>query len=110
MTSNLILALQITALGMGLVFGAILLLWLTMVILTAVAGEDSRASDSPEVDATAQTDSKLEVALIAVARALAEQASAAPRALQERPAAYISPWQLKMRVRQMSEKGRVRRR
>ncbi len=34
--TDLILSLQITVLGMGLVFGAILLLWLMMVILTAL--------------------------------------------------------------------------
>ena len=46
--SNLLLSLQITALGMGLVFGAILLLWLMMVLLTLfTADKDASRFASP---------------------------------------------------------------
>jgi len=42
--TDLILSLQITALGMGLVFGAILLLWLMMVLLTLFTADKESAS------------------------------------------------------------------
>lgn len=111
MTTNLLLSLQITALGMGLVFGAILLLWLMMVVLTALTtekespAEETPASDSPEVAPTLQADSKLQVALLAVAMALAEQSNSSANPLTEPPTTIVSAWQLGMRTRQMSEKG-----
>ena len=39
MSDALIQSLQITALGMGIVFGAILLLWLMMVLLTTFTAD-----------------------------------------------------------------------
>lgn len=109
------LSLQITALGMGLVFGAILLLWLMMVLLTALTAEKEstedtgNASDSAEVDSTSQADSKLQVALLAVAMALAEQEDSFAHPLPTPPTAIVSAWQLGMRTSQRSEKGNFRR-
>ena len=103
------LSLQITALGMGLVFGAILLLWLMMVILTALTADKESASDSAEVDSPIQADSKLQVALLAVAMALAEQESSTAHPLPIPPTAIVSAWQLGMRTSQRSEKGNFRR-
>ncbi len=106
--SDLTLSLQITALGMGLVFGAILLLWLMMIVLTALTTEKEspvEESASAEVVSTPQADSKLQVALMAVALALAEQETTSARPLTEPPTAIVSAWQLGMRTRQMSEKG-----
>ncbi|WKZ35665.1 MAG: OadG family protein [Anaerolineales bacterium] len=120
--NNILLSLEITALGMGLVFGAILLLWLTMVILTAVTAEKESpeedasssltksASDSPEPASTTQADSKLQVALLAVAMARAEQGQTSVHPLAEPPTALVSAWQLGMRTRQMAEKGNMKRR
>jgi Na+-transporting methylmalonyl-CoA/oxaloacetate decarboxylase gamma subunit len=113
--SDFTLSLQITALGMGLVFGAILLLWLMMVLLTALTTEKEstedtgNASDSAAVDATPQTDSKLQVALLAVAMALAEQEDSFAHPLPTPPTAIVSAWQLGMRTSQRSEKGNFRR-
>lgn len=103
--NNFTLSLQITALGMGLVFGAILLLWLMMVILTALTSEKENASGSTGADSTTQTDSRLQAALLAVAVALAEQEASSARPLEQPPTAIVSAWQLGMRTRQMSEKG-----
>ncbi len=107
--SDLTLSLQITALGMGLVFGAILLLWLMMVVLTALTADKEPASDLAEADPTPQADSKLQVALLAVAMAMAEQESSSAHPLEQPPTAIVSAWQLGMRTRQMSEKGNFRR-
>lgn len=103
--SNFTLSLQITALGMGLVFGAILLLWLMMVILTALTSDEKNASDSAKIDSTSQADSKLQVALLAVAMALEEQHTSSAHPLELPPTAIVSAWQLGMRTRQMAEKG-----
>jgi Na+-transporting methylmalonyl-CoA/oxaloacetate decarboxylase gamma subunit len=135
--NNLPLSLEITALGMGLVFGAIMLLWLMMVVLTALTADKDTstslsepASDSPGVDsddpsialtpsllrqaqdtASPRGRGKLEqVALLAVAMALAEQGGTSTRPLEQPPTALVSAWQLGMRTRQMSEKGHPKRR
>lgn len=107
--NDLSLSLQITALGMGLVFGAILLLWLMMVILTALTSDKENASDSAEADSTTQADSSPQVALLAVAMALADQDVSSAHPLEQPPTAIVSAWQLGMRTRQMSEKGNFRR-
>jgi Na+-transporting methylmalonyl-CoA/oxaloacetate decarboxylase gamma subunit len=107
--SNLLLSFQITALGMGLVFGAILLLWLMMVLLTLSNTNKEPASDSPESAPVLKTDFKAQAAALAVAIALAEQGQSSARPLTEPPTAIVSAWQLGMRTRQMSDKGNFRR-
>lgn len=114
--NNLILSLQITALGMGLVFGAILLLWLMMVILTALTADKESpedevpASDSAAAVPVSETGYKLQAAAIAVAVALAEQELSSAHPLPEPPTAIVSAWQLGMRTSQRSQKGNFRRR
>lgn len=107
--NEFILSLQITALGMGLVFGAILLLWLMMVILTALTADKEHASPLTEVDSSTQTDPKLQAALLAVAIAMAEQETSSAHPLPTPPTAIVSAWQLGMRTSQRSEKGNFRR-
>ena len=115
MTTDLILSLQITALGMGLVFGAILLLWLMMVLLTALTAEKESpedevpASDSAATDSVSEAGYKLQAAAVAVAIALAEQELSSAHPLPDPPTAIVSAWQLGMRTRQSSEKGNFRR-
>ena len=101
--SNLLVSLQITALGMGLVFGAITLLWLMMSLLTRFTADKESASDSAESAPVMDADYKTQAAAIAVAMALAEQKLSQP--LSEPPTALVSAWQLGMRTRQMYEKG-----
>ncbi len=115
MKTDLLLSLQITALGMGLVFGAILLLWLMMVLLTLITAEKESpedevpASDSPTTDSASETGYKLQAAAVAVAIALAEQELSSAHPLPDPPTAIVSAWQLGMRTRQSSEKGNFRR-
>lgn len=114
--TDLILALQITALGMGLVFGAIILLWVMMILLTKFTADkeespaEDRASDSRVSDSVKPIDMKPQVAALAVAIALAEQELSTAHPLPEPPTALVSAWQLGMRTRQQSEKGNFRRR
>jgi Na+-transporting methylmalonyl-CoA/oxaloacetate decarboxylase gamma subunit len=108
--SDFLLSLQITALGMGLVFGAIILLWLMMVLLTLFTAKKEFASASSGPAAVSEKDFKAQTAALAVAIALAEQGQSTARPLTEPPATIVSAWQLGMRTRQMSEKGSTRRR
>jgi len=108
--SDLTLSFQITALGMGLVFGAIVLLWLMMVLLTALTAEkETPAEESPDSDSAQPasapaTEFKAQAAAIAVALALASS-----HPLPHPPTAIVSAWQLGMRTSQRSEKGNFRR-
>ena len=110
MSENLLLSLQITALGMGLVFAAIILLSLMMSLLTRFTGDKESESDSAEAGSPAAGsapseggDHKARAAAIAVAIAFAEQAQAQP--IPEPPTAFVSAWQLGMRTRQLYQKG-----
>ena len=105
MTENLILALEITALGMGLVFLAIILLWLLMWAMTAIPFKEAEDADSQQAAPSAEDDLKAKAAAVAVAIALAEQSQSGARPLSQPPTALVSAWQLGMRTRQMYEKG-----
>jgi len=107
--NNITLALQITAIGMGLVFGAIILLWLMMTLLTAITADKKSASDSPETDSVSNDEILAQAAAIGVAMAMAEQKLSSAHPLPEPPTAIVSAWQLGMRTRQMTEKGGRRR-
>lgn len=104
MTPNFILALQITAIGMGLVFGAILVLWLMMILLTALTA-DRDASRSSGIDSVKETDILAQAAAVGVAMAIAEQQLSSAHPLKDPPTAIVSAWQLGMRTRQMTQKG-----
>jgi len=107
--NNMLVALQITALGMGLVFGAILLLWWMMNLLTSITADKEPASGSaaspngtmPEID----DNLKAQAAAVAVAIALAEQQTTTAHPFAEPPTTIVSAWQLGMRSRQMYQKG-----
>jgi Na+-transporting methylmalonyl-CoA/oxaloacetate decarboxylase gamma subunit len=114
----MLIALQITALGMGLVFGAIILLWWMMNLLTFITADKKTAaqpgtgaSDSAEAAPAMDSDLKAQAAAVAVAIALAEQQAAGTHVFPEPPTTIVSAWQLGMRTRQMYQKGgSVRRR
>jgi len=109
--SNMVTALQITALGMGLVFAAILLLWWMMNLLTAVTADREPASAPDETSSTStstpvmNSDVKAQAAAVAVAIALAEQQLSTASLWAEPPTTIVSAWQLGMRTRQMYQKG-----
>ena len=108
MTANLLIALEITALGMGLVFLAIIVLWLMMWALTAIPFKEEESGETPEAAAaqpTLEDELMAQAAAVAVAIALAEQSQSTARPLPQPPTALVSAWQLGMRTRQMYEKG-----
>ena len=109
MMTNLVLALEITALGMGLVFLAIILLWLMMWAMTAIGSGDESGEPLTQTASAStpghQDELMAQAAAIAVAIALAEQSQSTARPLPQPPTALVSAWQLGMRTRQMYEKG-----
>jgi Na+-transporting methylmalonyl-CoA/oxaloacetate decarboxylase gamma subunit len=109
MCTELLLSLQITLLGMGLVFGAIILLWGMMTLLTRLTSRIK--SGAPQADADNISMLRAQAAAIAVSVALAEQSQSGAHPLNVPPTAIVSAWQLGMRTRQMHQKGasRVRR-
>jgi Na+-transporting methylmalonyl-CoA/oxaloacetate decarboxylase gamma subunit len=108
--NNMLIALQVTALGMGLVFGAIVLLWWLMNLLTWITADKEPASASDELasvtePAVLEDGFKARAAAVAIAIALAEQQAAAAHSFAEPPTTIVSAWQLGMRIRQMYQKG-----
>ncbi|MEJ5225732.1 MAG: OadG family protein [Anaerolineales bacterium] len=114
MAENLLIALQITLLGMGLVFGLIILLWGLMAALTALTRDQAEPTPQPEPDAPQPASAppaadKARAAAVAVAVALAQQSLSTAHPLSAPPTAIVSAWQLGMRTRQMTQKGNTRR-
>ena len=107
--SNLKIALEITGLGMGLVFAAIILLWGMMNLLTFITADRKHESDSAQPHPRLDGELKARAAAVAVAIALAEQENPFRPALCDPPTAIVSAWQLGMRTRQLQQKGPIRR-
>jgi Na+-transporting methylmalonyl-CoA/oxaloacetate decarboxylase gamma subunit len=97
-------SLWITAIGMGLVFGAILLLWGMMSLMTRILAE--READPQVPDESRER--KARAAAAAVAAALAEQAQSRIGHFPMPNTALVSAWQLGMRSRQMYQKGSLK--
>jgi Na+-transporting methylmalonyl-CoA/oxaloacetate decarboxylase gamma subunit len=105
MTESLSNALVITVIGMGLVFGAIIVLWGVMAILVRVTGTPADEPDHTSVE----TDRKRRAAVAAVALALARQSSTSePSEFPLPPTALVSAWQAVMRTRMLSKRGRMK--
>lgn len=105
MGPNLLTAVQITLVGMGLVFGAIILLWIVMVVLVRLTSTDVQVSHSTS---EADQDRKRKAAAIAVAMALASEADLEPHEFPLPPTAVVSPWQSVMRSNILNKRGRIR--
>ena len=103
--NNIVIALEITALGMGLVFAMIILLWWLMILLASITSEKEAASGSAELAPPADNDIKAKAAAVAVAIAFAEQQASLAHPLSDPPPAMVSAWQLGTRTRQLYEKG-----
>ncbi|MBN1680678.1 MAG: OadG family protein [Anaerolineae bacterium] len=104
MVENLTDALEITLIGMSLVFGAIVLLWLVMLGLMRVL------SDPAETDSAKTRPDEVELrrraAITAVAVALARAADQSqPHEFPLPPTAIVTPWQAVQRSRQLTQKG-----
>ena len=104
MSNAITLSLYITLIGMGLVFGAIILLWGLMSLMTRLLAEREAG---PEVPDEAH-EKKARAAAAAVAFALVEQAQSRIGHFPMPNTALVSAWQLGMRTRQMYQKGSLK--
>jgi Na+-transporting methylmalonyl-CoA/oxaloacetate decarboxylase gamma subunit len=105
---NLSLSLQIALIGMGLVFGAIILLWIMMAVLVRLtsdraAAEEPAAAAAP-IEPTAH-QAKQRAAIAAVAVAIAHEATPKVHELPLPPTSFVSAWQAVQRGRQLSQHG-----
>ena len=124
MPTDFLLALQISAVGMALVFAAIVLLWGLMALLVRLTPEpasydfaaatptDRRAALRERTQAVLAADASPRVALrpraaaAAVAALLADLRSAP--AAPPPPTATVSPWQAAMRANRLRQRGPTR--
>ncbi|MEP7355963.1 MAG: OadG family transporter subunit [Anaerolineales bacterium] len=104
MTEALATALQITLIGMSVVMGVIVLLWLLMALLVRLAADrPAPAAEPPEGAALRQR-----AAAAAVAVVLAGQTEAGAPGPWVPPTAAVSPWQAALRANQLKQRGRWR--
>lgn len=104
---DLTTALLIALIGMGLVFGVIVLFWLFMMVLvqavgskegTAAAAEEP-AGQEPGTDERAR---RQKAAIAAVSVALAMKGQETPKAYPLPPTVVVNTWQAVMRARLLS--------
>ncbi len=109
MSENLIIALQITLVGMGLVFAAILLLWGIMALLVRLTARSVEAEAEQKRATLTELERKQRAAAAAVAVALAQVAEASePHEFPLPPTALVSAWQAVMRTRILNKRGPTR--
>ena len=109
MNENLIIALQITIIGMALVFGVIVVLWVTMILLVRLTAQRASRIEQAAPTENDQSDLKCRAAVAAVSVALAQVATSQLRELPEQPAATTSPWQTVQRSRHLTQRTPPRR-
>jgi Na+-transporting methylmalonyl-CoA/oxaloacetate decarboxylase gamma subunit len=106
MTENLAIALQITLIGMGLVFLGIILLWLFMIGLTKFTSPKQLENENEQTDASEASELKKKAAAVAVAVLLAKKKEERISHFPLPPTAIVSAWQLTMRTRQLDREAR----
>lgn len=108
--SNLSTALIITALGMGLVFTMIVLLWALMAILVRLTTiHEPKRMPVTINDTKLVTDRKRRAAAAAVVAALMlDESLAEPHEFPLPPTALVSAWQAVMRSEILKKRGQKR--
>lgn len=102
--NNLSDALQITVIGMSLVFGAILVLWGVISLLVYLTRQHTRQEVA--VSEAELTRKKL-AASAAIAIALARELDTQPHEFPLPTSAVVSPWQSVMRGKMLNKRGPV---
>lgn len=108
MTHTMLLALQITLVGMGLVFASIGALWLAFAVLTRLTADREPEPDQPTDSSAEASARRRKAALAAVAVALATEQASGAMAFPLPPTAGVSAWQAVMRAAQLQQRGPVR--
>ena len=110
MSENLLIALQITLIGMSLVFGVIVVLWIVMSLLVRLTAQ--RAAPIEEAAAPGPADEaelKRRAAIAAVSVALAHELTPQLHEFPEPPTAIVSAWQAVQRSRYLTQRALQRR-
>ena len=108
MIDNLQIALQITGIGMGLVFCAILMLWLLMVVIVKLTtGNDKQIANLP-TSPTERIDILKKAAIAAVAAVIAQEGEPTPHEFPLPATALVSAWQAVMRTDILRKRGKTR--
>lgn len=100
----MLIAIQITLIGMGLVFLSILLLWLLMAVLVRTAADKQPDALAVQSD----RDLRRKAAAAAVAMALAEPREELPHEFPLPPTAIVSAWQVVMRSKIINKRINTR--
>ncbi len=110
MSENLLIALQITAIGMALVFGVIIVLWIMMSLLVRLTGRRHQTAEvTTSSEDAKQTALKRRAAIAAVGVALAHELTPQLHEFPEPPTAIVSAWQAVQRSRNLTQSALPRR-
>ena len=110
MSENLLIALQITLIGMALVFGVIIVLWITMSLLVRLTGRRAPAAEAaPSAGDAKQAALRRRAAIAAVGVALAHELTPQLHEFPEPPTAIVSAWQAVQRSRNLTQGALPRR-
>lgn len=105
MNDMLSITMQMTLIGMSLVFAALFFLWGVMELLMFVGSLGQKKADAPSEEAKTR---QRQAAAAAVALALAEQKDPPIQEFPLPPTAIVSAWQAVMRASNLSKRGPTR--
>ena len=106
MSENLLIALQITLIGMSLVFGVIIVLWISMSLLVRITTEREKPIEEAAAPGPAdQSELKRRAAIAAVSVALAHELTPQLHEFPEPPTSIVSAWQAVQRSYLLSQRG-----
>jgi Na+-transporting methylmalonyl-CoA/oxaloacetate decarboxylase gamma subunit len=108
--SDLGISLWITLVGMSLVFGVILLLWVLLAVLVPLGKRFTaiRASQAETLPAPQELEEMQLAAAVAVALELSGIEGDQPSVLPLPPTAVVTPWQALTRSKSLNSRGPVR--
>ena len=109
---NLTDPIRITAIGMGLVFGVILLLWAVMALIVRLSREEEDPDEDVIIVSSSAPDETIRkelaaAATVAVAFAI-QHDSMLPHFFPQPPTPLVSAWQAVLRSRMITKRGSKR--
>jgi Na+-transporting methylmalonyl-CoA/oxaloacetate decarboxylase gamma subunit len=109
MNENLSIALQITVIGMSLVFGVIIVLWISMLLLVRLTTPREKPIEEAAPAEIDQASLKRRAAIAAVSVALAHELTPQLHEFPEPPTSIVSAWQAVQRSRYLTQRALQRR-
>ncbi|CAG0929572.1 hypothetical protein TFLX_01370 [Thermoflexales bacterium] len=110
MSENLLIALQITLIGMSLVFGVIVVLWLMMSLLVRLTTQREKPlKEAAAPNLADPSNLKRRAAIAAVSVALAHELTPQLHEFPEPPTSMVSAWQAIQRSRYLTQRSLQRR-